>query len=133
MNSLLFLFHANMLLCLSLCGLLCRGRPSLFTCHCITGVETGVSFDVFQAFADFFFLFFYLVIFLLDTAHGPLKLSRSSHKCSHPEWVTAPGMSKSLMGSRQTHIWEMTFTQKVTIRNCSATSHRACHCIYLIP
>lgn len=49
-----------------------------------------------------------------------------------PEWVTAPGMSKSLMGSRQTHMQDMTFTQKVTVRNCADTSHRGCHHIYLI-
>lgn len=109
----------------SLCGPLCRGRPSLFTCHCITGVETGVSFDVFL-----FFLFSYFFALILHMALS--RIESVLPQVFSPEWVTAPGMSKSLMGSRQTHIQEMTFTQKVTVRNRADTSHRGCHHIYLI-
>lgn len=79
------------------------------------------------------YYFLFILLFFALILHMALsRIESVLPQVFSPEWVTAPGMSKSLMGSRQTHIQEMTFTQKVTVRNRADTSHRGCHHIYLI-
>lgn len=127
----LFLFEGNMLLCdhhVAPCAV--AGHPFLPVTALLGWKQVSHLMFSRLLFFIYFYLFSYFFALILHMALS--RIESVLPQVLSPEWVTARGMSKSLMGSRQTHIQEMTFTQKVTIRNCADTSHRGCHHIYLI-